>query len=43
MNNSESIPPHKDVEVGLPSNVNLIVAPKMSRFYKASQIYQNMN
>ena len=39
MNNSESIPPHKDVLLGLPSNVNLIVAPKMSSFYKASLIY----
>ena len=39
MNNSESIPPHKDVLLGLPSNVNLIVAPKMSSFYKDSLIY----
>ena len=43
MNNSESIPPHKDVLLGLPSNVNLIVAPKMSSFYKDSLIYQNIN
>ena len=39
MNNSESIPPHKDVLLGLPSNVNLIVAPKMSSFCKDSLIY----